>query len=310
MSEQNFDYFYELCVSHANLKNQLETYIKLTNEGNKNFGQVLEKFYFQGNKGKENLRKFNLLIKWHRMLAGKPDTSASQLEELESNLGHLFDHLHTIDEHKAIENQPAKMPAATIATLNKATEKVVDHPFDPIKPAEATPSIAAPSPSNQAVVSPLPEPTAPIPPVAPIETVTTPVVNPVEVSTPPPAPAPLPPLEIKTENQGAQPQGSPTVTMDELLAVFNEVIGSAHRYLGKSIALGHIQSSRPEEEWLEHFELKTPKQLIFHGEEADLTREQLQIFEAWVQNFVKDCSAIISDFPNMINYQEITQIFK
>jgi hypothetical protein len=343
MSEQNFDYFHQLCASHANLGHKLATYIDLANEGGKDFGQILEKFYFQGDKGKENFRKFNLLIKWHRMLSGKPDTTVKQLEELETDLEHLFDGLHTIqdDEAPTIENKPATMPAATLATLNKATEQVVDHPFDPITPTTpvtvtpaVSPSIAAASLANKTMSSQVMEPSAEVPPTArhlePLDSLVNPVVNPpspatdhlaapVAPVTTPPA-IPVPEVSSPEVGQGIKEEvsvssvnpspGAPEVTIEELLEMFNDVIVSAHRYLGKSIALGHIESSRPDHVWLEHFELKTPKQLVFHGGEEPVTPEQLEIFQTWVKHFVKDCSVIISDFPNMINYQEIAQIFK
>lgn len=98
----------------------------------------------------------------------------------------------------------------------------------------------------------------------------------------------------------------PKITIEQLLHTFNHLYQISHRYLGKTMTVKYWESSRRDHEWLKQFEINQLGQISFTGEaEITLSPFQLEISQEWVKTFIKSCSAIIQNFPKMIDTQQI-----
>ncbi|GBF81640.1 pentapeptide repeat-containing protein [Aphanothece sacrum] len=96
------------------------------------------------------------------------------------------------------------------------------------------------------------------------------------------------------------------ITVRQLLDTFNHLYQISHRYLGKTMTVKYWEASRHDHEWLKQFEINHLGQISFTGEpELTLSPLQLEIFQEWVKRFIKSCSAIMQNFPNMIDQQQI-----
>ncbi len=96
----------------------------------------------------------------------------------------------------------------------------------------------------------------------------------------------------------------PTITIEQLLEIFNHLTKVSRRYLGKTMTKKYWQSSRPVFEWLDNFEMTESTEIIFDGElDTVLTATKLQWLQAWLKTFIKNCSQIIQSYPTMLDLQ-------
>ncbi|MBF2019682.1 MAG: pentapeptide repeat-containing protein [Hydrococcus sp. C42_A2020_068] len=96
-------------------------------------------------------------------------------------------------------------------------------------------------------------------------------------------------------------------TLEELLSAFKHLSESAIRYIGPKMTARYWESSRPEFEWLrQKFQVGSSGQISFSGNTAEpLTFVQLKYGYRWVDNFVESCSAIVQEFPNLIDRSKL-----
>ena len=93
-------------------------------------------------------------------------------------------------------------------------------------------------------------------------------------------------------------------SLAELINKFNHIYKYSSRYLGDAIATKYFNSSRPELDWLNQFQIRE-SQIVFTGTAARfVTVEQLTAFQAWTASYTKHCSAIIKNFSTLIQSEK------
>ncbi|CCQ61105.1 pentapeptide repeat-containing protein [Crocosphaera watsonii] len=106
-----------------------------------------------------------------------------------------------------------------------------------------------------------------------------------------------------------QKNNIPTITIEQILEIFNHLTTVSRRYLGKTMTQKYWQSSRPVFEWLDNFEMTESTEIIFNGElDTVLSATKLQWLQAWVKTFIKNCSQIIQNYPTMLDVQLVKSL--
>jgi hypothetical protein len=99
------------------------------------------------------------------------------------------------------------------------------------------------------------------------------------------------------------------ITIEELLIVLNHLSQCSNQYLGKTLTANYWHSSRPDFEWLNKFETDHTAKITFSGLLTEpINPLQLQWFLKWINAFIKCCSQIIQDFPNMIDQKQLDKL--
>jgi uncharacterized protein YjbI with pentapeptide repeats len=99
--------------------------------------------------------------------------------------------------------------------------------------------------------------------------------------------------------------GKSLMTIEQLLTEFNAIAQCGNRYLGNIMTIKYWKSSRPNNpnniEWLEKFSIDNSAKITFLGKLTErITAEQLTFYQLWSEAFIKACSLLIADFPNLI----------
>ena len=106
-----------------------------------------------------------------------------------------------------------------------------------------------------------------------------------------------------------QKNNIPTITIEQILEIFNHLTTVSRRYLGKTMTQKYWQSSRPVFEWLDNFEMTESTEIIFNCElDTVLSATKLQWLQAWVKTFIKNCSQIIQNYPTMLDVQLVKSL--
>ncbi|NJM87880.1 MAG: pentapeptide repeat-containing protein [Hydrococcus sp. RU_2_2] len=91
-------------------------------------------------------------------------------------------------------------------------------------------------------------------------------------------------------------------TLEEVMRAFTHLGECANRYVGTKMTARYWESSRPDCEWLQNFQIDASGQIIFAGNPQEtLTFARLLACSQWSDNFVKSCSAIVGQFPSLID---------
>lgn len=91
------------------------------------------------------------------------------------------------------------------------------------------------------------------------------------------------------------------ITIQNLLIHLEKIAKLTSNYLGPSITDKYLESSRPDIEWLQNFNVEGNSHISFNGPVSNnVTSIQLKWFEKWETAFIKSCSFILQDLPNMI----------
>lgn len=96
------------------------------------------------------------------------------------------------------------------------------------------------------------------------------------------------------------------ITVEHLVNNFESIISLVSNYLGTSITIKYVNSSRPDIEWLQGFVIDANSKINFNGSlNTKVTRFQLKWFEKWETAFIKSCSLFIQDLPNIIEEKHL-----
>jgi uncharacterized protein YjbI with pentapeptide repeats len=92
------------------------------------------------------------------------------------------------------------------------------------------------------------------------------------------------------------------ITMAEILSVFRDLSKCATRYVGPKMTAKYWESSRPNCQWLQQFEIGSSGQITFAGtmEEA-LTYVEIKPCYKWIDKFISSCAAFIPGFLNLVD---------
>lgn len=99
-------------------------------------------------------------------------------------------------------------------------------------------------------------------------------------------------------NRSVEQQESVSAVKD-CLEMLNSLHTKALFFLGATISTKYLLASRPEEKWLQKFQLAPNSTLKYDGQLDELLRpEQVNSFEKWVDQYCDRCSHIMGSFKD------------
>ncbi len=125
------------------------------------------------------------------------------------------------------------------------------------------------------------------------------------------------PSVLPPEASGAMPVPEPSVpsdltstTLKDILIALNHLSKFTTQYLGTSVIVNYLKATRPEQEWLSHFQVERSAQITLSGPAAQkvnqsLSPEEHQWVRDWVSAFIKRCSQVIRDFPTIVEQKAL-----
>lgn len=102
-----------------------------------------------------------------------------------------------------------------------------------------------------------------------------------------------------------------TVSVQEVLAALNQLSQLTTQYLGTLVVTNYWKASRPEDEWLLHFQIERSAQITFVVQMPSqrlpvLTPDQHQSLQTWVAAFIQRCTRVIRGFARIV-HQALTE---
>ncbi|MEY2977444.1 MAG: hypothetical protein RLZZ435_1583 [Cyanobacteriota bacterium] len=102
-------------------------------------------------------------------------------------------------------------------------------------------------------------------------------------------------------NRGQTPEVG---ILKEYFLGINQLSSFAKKYLGTAVIVNYWKSSRPQVKWLEGFQIDRSGNVTCLAENTQLIQQpvstqQQEWLRDWVQSFIKRCSTVIRDFPNL-----------
>ena len=95
-------------------------------------------------------------------------------------------------------------------------------------------------------------------------------------------------------------------SIEELLNAFKYLNDGANRYCGSKMTARYWESSRPDFEWLQQFQVNASGKITFSGNTTEpLTSVKLRYCQKWLDTFIDSCSKIIQEFPTLLDSSQI-----
>lgn len=92
------------------------------------------------------------------------------------------------------------------------------------------------------------------------------------------------------------------ITVAELLQMFNHLTQTGDHYLGPTMTTRYWQATRPQDDWLEQFEIDNTAKVTFRGSlQSVVTTTQLKLAQTWVIAFIKRCSLVVPSYTKMLD---------
>jgi hypothetical protein len=102
-------------------------------------------------------------------------------------------------------------------------------------------------------------------------------------------------IEVLTESHTV------TITISQLLDVFNSTFQTSCKYLGNKISIKYLENTKPNYEWLNRFEVDRNNKIVYSGSLKEaITEEQLEFLQLWFNNFQNYCCQIMPGFGKLI----------
>ena len=96
-------------------------------------------------------------------------------------------------------------------------------------------------------------------------------------------------------------QKSDHISVHNLLRVTNHIISASQKYLGACLVKKYWESSKPNNSWVNKFQLDDDGQAYYDGlENSYLNDFQLQWYRRWVKKYCQVCSGILGNFGQSI----------
>jgi hypothetical protein len=96
------------------------------------------------------------------------------------------------------------------------------------------------------------------------------------------------------------------ITASILIEIFNSICQLSQHYLGHQMTVRYWQSSRPEIDWSNKFQMDSLGQITFVGADTEtISEDNVKCYYQWIKSFIKSCSLIIQDFPKIIAEREL-----
>lgn len=93
-----------------------------------------------------------------------------------------------------------------------------------------------------------------------------------------------------------------------VLTALNHLSDFTTQYLGKIVVANNWKAARPQQPWLDQFDVNRSAQLSASSPalaESALTEEQHQWLKAWADSFIARCGRVIRDFPRIVVEQAL-----
>ncbi len=103
-----------------------------------------------------------------------------------------------------------------------------------------------------------------------------------------------------------QPQPS-SATIQDVLAALNHLSRFTTQYLGIPVIVNYLKSTRPDQEWLQQFQIDRAAHISFSSTESDisLSTEQQQWIRDWMTGFIRRCSKVVRDFATIVEQKAL-----
>jgi hypothetical protein len=105
-----------------------------------------------------------------------------------------------------------------------------------------------------------------------------------------------------------QPQPS-SATLQDVLAAFDHLSRFTTQYLGIPVIVNYLKSTRPDQEWLQQFQIDRAAHISFSSIESDMTQplsdEQQQWIRDWMAAFIRRCSQAVRDFATIVEQKAL-----
>lgn len=99
------------------------------------------------------------------------------------------------------------------------------------------------------------------------------------------------------------------VMIEDLVNALNRISRVSNKYLGTTLTFSKWQSTRPNVEWLNNFQINRSAEIAFLGSTAEtISLVQLQSMQEWVTAFNHQVSQIVRDFAMIIERQKIGEL--
>lgn len=100
------------------------------------------------------------------------------------------------------------------------------------------------------------------------------------------------------------------VKIEDLVTALNQITEHAISYLGAILTFNAWQSTRPQFDWLNNFQInRSTKKMTFSGAITETAEpEQLQWIQDWVTAFIFQISQTIRGFDNLLEQQKIGEL--
>ncbi|MCL6434633.1 MAG: hypothetical protein K6T90_10550 [Leptolyngbyaceae cyanobacterium HOT.MB2.61] len=127
-----------------------------------------------------------------------------------------------------------------------------------------------------------------------------------------PTPGIPPSAPLSPPSLHSPPFPSSSTTLGDLLAALNHFSKFTTQYLGTHVIANYWKSTRPQSDWLNHFQIDRSAQFTFSGLSAQelqkpISPQEQQCIQEWVAIFTKRCSQVIRDFPNIVEQKALTE---
>lgn len=108
--------------------------------------------------------------------------------------------------------------------------------------------------------------------------------------------------KFKLDSDSVKAASQENVTIKDFLELLNHLSEFTSKYMGAKLTINCWQLSRPEFEWLEHFQIDISPKITFAGEiTADVIALQKHWLKEWCFGFIRQGCKIIKDLPILID---------
>lgn len=98
------------------------------------------------------------------------------------------------------------------------------------------------------------------------------------------------------------------ISIEELLNALNHLSKFTSNYMGSKLTANYWQLTRPNCKWLENFQINHSAKIAFAGAIVEpVSAVQHLWVKEWTAAFIKRCSQIVQDLPNMIEQKGLDE---
>ncbi|MBL1211296.1 pentapeptide repeat-containing protein [Geminocystis sp. GBBB08] len=90
-------------------------------------------------------------------------------------------------------------------------------------------------------------------------------------------------------------------TIEDVLKAINYISKCSQKYLGVTLVVKYLHSSKPENEWLKQFQADNYGNIVYLGSKSsDIDDFKLKWYRQWLEEYFNRCSFVIHNFRELI----------